>query len=220
MTFDEPRILRLPKTGTLTRVMTLNSGNTFRASYWTDGRMIAPMLPDEPDLMVHRPTNELFWREDCKVARSSRKNPKRLDDDSIGLLGGDEDRESSDSIPFADDPEPPDLERALSSGLADTPTRHQYLRLQLWWAHNDAFRDPNIPLNHPIGFEANLRALLRLLNMRRGVDRLLAAEAHRELGDFGEAVTLLSRRINQDLVQRAAIIRDLALNQDTRVRQF
>jgi hypothetical protein len=220
MTFGDPRILRLPKTGTLTRVMTLNSGNMFRASYWTDGRIIAPMLPDQPDLMVHRATNELFWVEDCKVVRSPRKKLKGLGDESRHFQGSDEDNEFHSDIPFADDPEPADLERALDEGMADTPARHRYLRLRLWWTHNDALRDPDVPLTHPAGFAANLHTLIRLFNTRSGVDRLLAAEAHRELGNFDQALTLLSRRINKDLIPSAAVIRTLAQQNDTRVRQI
>ena len=42
------KVIECPKCKALARVFTLVSGNTFGARRWTDGRMIAPMLPRPP----------------------------------------------------------------------------------------------------------------------------------------------------------------------------
>jgi hypothetical protein len=40
---------------------TISSGNTFGASWWTDGKMEAPMLPDEPWLVKCPHCGALLW---------------------------------------------------------------------------------------------------------------------------------------------------------------
>ena len=43
---------------------TLGSGNTFGATFWTDGKMDAPMLPDEPALVECPHCRAPLWIED------------------------------------------------------------------------------------------------------------------------------------------------------------
>ena len=45
---------------------TMMSGNTFGARFWTDGKMMAPMLPDRPWLAKCPKCTALFWIDEAK----------------------------------------------------------------------------------------------------------------------------------------------------------
>ncbi len=58
-------ILKIPQSGDLVKISTILSGNTFGARWWSDGKMEAPMMPDEPWLRRHPGTGEMFWSDAC-----------------------------------------------------------------------------------------------------------------------------------------------------------
>lgn len=61
------RILICPECGGTKEVMTLLSGNTFRADFWSDGKMRAPMLP-QPSLIQKCPhCGNYFWMPDQEL---------------------------------------------------------------------------------------------------------------------------------------------------------
>ena len=60
------QIIACPKCKGLARFMTLASGNTIDARVWTDGKMIAPMLPLPPAVVKCHHCAELYWRTDVE----------------------------------------------------------------------------------------------------------------------------------------------------------
>jgi hypothetical protein len=57
----------LPKGGIHPVIVTdISSGNTHGAVLWTDGKMEAPMLPDEPWLLKSPDDDILFWTDECR----------------------------------------------------------------------------------------------------------------------------------------------------------
>ena len=60
------KVIECPACKALSRVFTLRSGNTLDARRWTDGMMIAPMLPIPPAITRCRKCGCYFWLSDAK----------------------------------------------------------------------------------------------------------------------------------------------------------
>jgi len=79
---------------------TLTSGNTCGATYWTDGRMAAPMLPRTPALVRCPHCSAVLWAKGLEEADSFQTY--------LGFLIFEEDeavREAYDPLPFYGIPE-------------------------------------------------------------------------------------------------------------------
>jgi hypothetical protein len=210
MTLGPDLILRLPHTGTLTRIATLNSSNNFGAVIWTDGRLIAPMDDNSPPLRVHRPTNERFWIHDAEeVAEIDETNHQEYE-----------------PIPYAEDPTPIDYLACLAEDthiVTAKPDRPRILRMLLWHTLNDSLRADETATLDPVSqahLEDNLRQLIPLLDLDNPDQRILAAGAHRELGDFAQALHLLNHPFPPSYRQATTQVQNLAHQQDQRVRPF
>ena len=125
MTPGPTQILKISPTGTLVKIATIASGNTFGARFWTDGKQEAPMLPDQPWLRRHPETDELFWSDECEEI--AEETPWGED-------------ESYPKVPFAEEPTLDDYRRALVSGIVTTPEQMRYVFMRYWWAVNDPLR--------------------------------------------------------------------------------
>lgn len=112
MTPGPNQFLKIPITGTLVKVATICTGNTFGAQYWTDGKREAPMLPDEPWLRLQPDTGELFWTDECEEVAAE---PEW--EESAAYPG----------VPFAREPSLDDYRRALDGGMASTPKKQRYV---------------------------------------------------------------------------------------------
>jgi len=60
------QVIECPFCQGLDKYMTLFSGNTFDAFYWTDLKMFAPMLPRPPMVIKCRHCGEIFWLRNAK----------------------------------------------------------------------------------------------------------------------------------------------------------
>ena len=162
---------------------TLLSGNTLGAEFWTDGRMIAPMLPDQHLFYKCPHCDSLLWSDELEEVQVSeiqsgiesytvpamheylyelsRTNPnktKREDDESI-----------------------------------------KYLRIQAWWSGNDIRRQGGI--EKPLSREEkdNLMELGSLLNTMwdetddNANSNIFQAEIKRELSMFDDCSEILER---------------------------
>ncbi len=54
--------------GHLGQYDTINSGNTFGAKYYTDGRRVAPMLPEVPAVVLCQGCAGAFWLSQAEEA--------------------------------------------------------------------------------------------------------------------------------------------------------
>ncbi len=121
------------------------------------------------------------------------------------------DAEERDRFPdarSASTPTPQEYATFLKKSVCDKQ-KERYVRLRIWWAGNDSRRksDQTTPLD---SFEVeNLHAFVTLLDDSDDNDRLMKAEALRELGQFEDAEKLLSTTFEDGLTQAVAIIRDL-----------
>src|SRR5690349_16185490 len=66
MTPGPDQIVACPHCQGLAKYLTLMSGNTFDARVWTDGKRIAPMLPQPPPVVKCRHCARCYWLADAK----------------------------------------------------------------------------------------------------------------------------------------------------------
>ena len=176
---------------------TIVSGNTCGARFWTDGKRDSPRLPDQPWLVKCQHCNTLVWIDEQKqVGEIAPWGSKTSDGDKF-----------LDARP-ASTPTLQDYAVFIEAGISDKQ-KERYVRLSAWWAGNDPRRER--AQRTPLGsFEAqNLRAFLTLLDEDEDNDRIMKAEALRELGEFAAAENLLATEFGEELLQAVSIISDL-----------
>lgn len=183
------------------------SGNTFGARFWTDGRTVAPMLPDELKLVKCPFCSSLIWIDEQRTVGEI--DPLGEETDLPGLFG---------DAQYASEPSLDDYLGFLSVRVRGK-RKAKYLRLRAWWAGNDRRREGGEAVPMTEAEKANLVALLPLLCEREGQDRLLKAEASRELGMFEEAAALLAARFDEELMPAVLIIRGLNEKHSTAVEE-
>ena len=209
------QIIACPKCKGLARYMTLASGNTLDARVWTDGKMIAPMLPLPPTVVKCHHCAELYWRTEaehigtvdrCRAA-GEQVNPAWAD------------------APKPEEPTEAEYYQALSKGLAKNPKQERVLRILAWRRRNDVFRDKPLKeaqgiSDDPEEWRKNLEALARLLTEEDVNDCLMKAEVLRELGEFESAKEALNRATSTDSVAVIRQLRSLCDAGDTCVREL
>ncbi|HMO34847.1 MAG TPA: hypothetical protein PKA06_02290 [Gemmatales bacterium] len=154
-------IIACPNCQGLNSYQTFKSGNTFDATFWTDGKLEAPMLQEPPFVAKCSLCHKCFWLADAL---------------EIGSYYPWNDVDEEVSVPEAwkqaaeiIEPEESDFYRLLQGGLAKDQDQEKTLRILTWWRTNDLFReelpakiedDPDL---WPV-FKMNLEALSDLLN--------------------------------------------------------
>lgn len=197
------------------REMTLLSGNTFRAVYFTDGKREAPMLPTVPWLVACPHCNGFVWRDRAEeVGHASRyvnpdQSPERLY--RIGMtteIIADMRQRPEYRVLTADE-----WLGALESAPLDRE-RELYVRRSAWWATNDPVRrSDNLEASvryRSNAHEGNMWALIDLLKGNTPDQRLMVAELYRELGDFDDAAaTLFNDRFPEEYADAVQTIHEL-----------
>jgi hypothetical protein len=176
--------------------MTLLSGNTFGARTWTDGRQVAPMLPHPPPVVRCSHCHRFFWLRDAK---------------NIG------------AILSLEEPSEQDYYSAIAGGLAKDAAEEKTLRVLAWWRGNDEYRgESGRPARRPwrLSPEAreNVERLVALLSDEDISERIMMAEALRELGEFDAATRLLAGFDAGDAATAVSRIRELCERGDPRLR--
>jgi hypothetical protein len=170
--------------GQYAKKKTLLSGNTFGAELWSDGKIVAPMLPEFPSLVLCKKCNQFYWVEDAREI-------ERMD-----YYQSDKEGKWSD-VNFVEFPTFNQYFDAL-----ETIPEEEFIRINIWWSYNDFFRkgieDQITPDMHEKNTE-NLAALLKILCETDDNDLLIKSEAYRNLGFFDESKELLNRIEDPDL---------------------
>lgn len=206
MTPGPTLILQSPALSQPIQYLTIGSGNTFGARYWSDGKCEAPMLPEAPLLCKSPSEGKLFWVKDCKV----------IGEWDIFDTNDHPEWEHLDEVAT---PSQADFIKALKTGLAKSDEQILYVRMRLWWAGNDKIRrGKHATLTKDL--LANLTELEKILSPEKVDQRLLKAEALRELSRFEEALHLLHGKIPKNYEHVRTIIRDLALKSDPSLVQI
>lgn len=72
-----PCLVSCPKCTKPFKVYDSVSGNTFGATFWSDGWVDAPMMPEDKVVIVCPHCREAVWRDDCHDGHPDYKPPER-----------------------------------------------------------------------------------------------------------------------------------------------
>jgi DNA-directed RNA polymerase subunit RPC12/RpoP len=192
---------------------TISSGNTLRATYRSDGKMTAPMLPRTPELAACPHCGEAIWFREYEPIE---KFDLYRDGNNFDALFGDESSDLSDISPVDEAKKRIEEEnrkvakaraQRLSSLHENTPTAGALspekcllfieaqllpevteisLRMQVMHLVNDRRCLESDPVLSPAESK-NMHQLLELLKEDDESSVLLRAEIHREFGQFSAA---------------------------------
>jgi len=184
---------------------TIGSGNTFGATFWTDGKREAPMLPDQPWLVMCPHCQAPLWIDELE---------------KIGEVEpwGDRHGKFKDSIAY-ETPSFDDYVALLEKGVG-SPKKERYVRLRLWWAGNDARRTSTKEIPISSSEASNLTAFAEMCDEGDANDLVMKAELMRELGRFDDARALLARPVDRSISQAVEIIKSLVVKGDRYVREM
>lgn len=208
MTLGPTIIRKCKECGELFSQNTIGSGNTFGATQWTDGKLDAPMLPDQPSLVKCPHCGNLVWIDE---------------QEEVGEIGGwrsrNQETQSFERVKSYHTPSFDDYIVFLNDRSYDK-SQEQYVRLRAWWHGNDFRRITNLvlPLSDPE--VANMEAFALLLDEQDETGRLMKAEVYRELGRFSEADSLLERSFSEVIMPAVDFIRELVRQREQRVTEL
>lgn len=149
------------------------SGNTFNAKLFSDGKMVAPMLPDFPDLTKCKRCNTLLWLSKLKEIETY----DWIDEESSIWKKADE----AEFLSIKD------YYKALNEGLAENQQEELFIRRCIWWAYNDRIRKRKKQFddeNDKLKWEDNCKKLILLLDQSDSEQKIMIADIKRNLGDF------------------------------------
>ena len=166
------------------------SGNTIGATYWTDGKREAKMLPDHPALVKCPACQGLFWV-----------------DESVEVDSGFDAAKGKQQVLA---PSGKELLEFLSG--PDLPRdKELYVRVSAWRSANDAWRwNPNATPAFSKEQVQNLKSLSKMLDETEPNQRILKAEIARELGEFDDCLELLSQPFDERYGYAVGFIKKLA----------
>ncbi len=175
-------VYKCPNCGNLLTNKSLMSGNTFGAEIFSDGKSIAPMLPEFPDLTKCKKCNTIFWLS----------NLEEIGEYEWGDEGN-SNWENADSAEFLNIE---DYFRTLNEGLAVNIEEELFVRQRIWWAYNDRVRNgKNLfrDVNDEIKWRENCVKLISLLDESDLEQRIMIAELKRNLGDFESCLKIIKK---------------------------
>ena len=181
-------IYKCPNCGNLLTRGSLVSGNTFGAKIFSDGRRIAPMLPEFPDLIKCKKCDTIFWLSKLKEIGTDESGNKRVSN-----------CENADQAAFLDIE---DYFKALSDNFAEDIQEELFIRKRIWWAYNDRKRDGKIQFvdeNDEIKWRENCNDLIYLLDQSDINQKIMTAEIHRNLGNFEDCINIIQSIDNDNI---------------------
>jgi hypothetical protein len=178
-------IYKCPNCGRTTRRGNIISGNTFGSVLYSDGKQIAPMLPEFPYFIKCEKCKTFYWLNDENKAGEyeGRERFYRLKDESKW--------KDSDHARFLSSDE---YLEAINLKVYKTNDEEQYLRRRLWWALNDKYRrDDEFVFNENDKdiYESNCIKLIDMLDKNEINDKITCAELYRNIGNYVECKNVL-----------------------------
>lgn len=200
MMVGDSQVLTCPFCGKEKEIISLVSGNSFNAEYWSDNKVIAPMFP-EISFVQKCPHCGKYYIRTRQEVRFDKENMSF----EKGLLSYKEMKEA-----FAQ----------LSEEGYEEPYEEPNVRMMLHFAYNDFYyrgKDhPDVAAEDWELFVSNAKWLMENVL----TDSVLIAEYHREIREFDKALSLLASRERTDddfLEQFVDAVREKAENKDNRV---
>jgi hypothetical protein len=172
----------------LLKVGSLTSGNTFGATIFSDGKRIAPMLPDFPEITKCKKCNTIFWISKAKKVGSyhwgDRVKPEWANADNAEFLTLQ------------------DYSKALENNLAENEKEEVFIRQNIWWSFNDRVRDGYALFENENDKELwrkNCITLLDLFDEKDVNQKIMIAEINRNLGHFDICIAIIDSIVANDL---------------------
>ena len=214
MTPGSDQVVTCPNCQGLAKYRTVSSGSSRSVRVWTDGRQIASMLPRPPFAVKCHHCAKSYWLTDAKeIGRIEMPMEQRAVDPAW-----------QEALYVEEAPEE-GYYQALEATLARDLAMEKVLRTFVWWRGNDADRqithaEEGVETGYPEAYRSNLTALAPLFNDQNINERLMKAEALRELAEFDAALKIMSeiQGSNYDTVVQK--IRGLCEIADTCVREI
>ena len=171
-------IYQCPKCSNLLRKGSLRSGNTFGGKLYSDGKMVAPMLPEFPNLTKCKKCDEILWLSDMEqLGTDENTKPEWETADRAEFLGV------------------PDLLRFLEwDSVKNNAEKEEYVRFHIWQTFNDRIREKSqifIQKSEEVLWKQNCQRLIELLDTTVINQKIMAAELYRNLEDFDTCVNIL-----------------------------
>jgi len=194
-----PIIIReCPECSQYIKQVTLESGDTMGARFWTDGKMDAPMMLDQPRLVKCPACKTLFWLDTAKQIAELEPLAKIK-------------KEFSDALMYEHLTETDYLELLQKKKISKK--KEEYVRIRAWWCTNDSMRYEKQTKRSKVVFskdqEENVSRLYELLDDEVPNQRLMKAEIARERGMFDEAMSLLEYKFPENFDKVVDVIRNL-----------
>jgi hypothetical protein len=166
----------------------MSSGNTAGARFWTDGKCLAPMLPEYLIWVKCPNCGYLLWINDQKITGVV-KSPYIPDD----YINPDFARLDRGDALHCINPLPEEYFAKAEKLTNEDLEKSKYIRLHVMWIGNDERRNIPDPLPLSERERKNLEAYSAILDESNEEERITKAEVLRELGRFDEAEILLSK---------------------------
>lgn len=181
-------VYKCPNCGNLLVQGSLISGNTFGATIYSDGKTIAPMLQEFPNLTKCKKCETILWLSKLKEIGiyewNSVENLKLQHADRAEFL------------------EIEDYYIALNKGIAENHDEELMIRQQIWWAYNDKIRQGQkifIDEKDELRWKENVEKLRTLFDPSDINQKIMIAEINRNLGDFESCIGIIQGIENDDL---------------------
>jgi len=166
----------------------LVSGNTFGEKMYSDGKRIAPMLPEFPNLTKCKKCSAIFWLSKLQKLGTYDEfvdeNPTYKNADEAKFLKIE------------------DYFQALNKGIAENNDEELTIRQFICWSYNDRVRNNKamfIDEEDELKWEKNTKALMSLLEAEYIDSRILLAELNRNLGNFETCIGIIKDIDNEEL---------------------
>lgn len=189
-------IRECPKCNQYIKQVTFGSGNMVGARFWTDGKMDAPMMPDQPWLVKCPACKCLFWVDTAK---------QLAEFDPLAKVN----KEFSDALVYENLTEADYLKFLQKNKIPEQ--KEAYVRIRAWWCMNDSVRYEKLTNRSKVDFskdqEDNISRLYELLDEEDPNQRLIKAEIARERGMFDEAMSLLEYKFPENFNRAVSVIR-------------
>lgn len=180
-TFAPSSIYQCPVCSNLLMKPNLMSGNTIDAKLYSDGRRIARMMPEFPNLTTCSKCSSIFWLDKLE----------EIGQYTWGETINDE-WKNAERVRFLDIYE---YFKALENKIYDSVTEEFYIRQRIWWCFNDRvingeklfIQDQDASL-----WSDNASCLLELFNPENEGERIMIAELNRNIGNFEKCKVILA----------------------------
>jgi hypothetical protein len=203
-------IYKCPHCGNFLKNSSLLSGNTFCALLYSDGKQVARMLPEFPNLTKCKKCDSIFWLSEIEEIGECEWS------------GEDNIPQDWKNAPFAEFLSINDLFRALTENsikkrktlirqIAEflsindlfraltknsIKKRETLIRQMIWQKFNDRVRVGKDTLfveqNEKDLWESNCNALINLLNINNNNQKIMIAELYRNIGQFEKCLKIIN----------------------------